>query len=187
MNIRKLFPIGLILVGVVFLGAGVYTITRGFDAKDEVKAELVAQDITTPEDASIPGVQVNSISTARSMADIIDRHAREASGGLTYSEMGRFAVDSADPAGTDDAEKAAVDANGRPLPNRVRDTAFQASALRTSLYSSIMAFEVSNLVTGLGLMIVVLGLAVGGLGVALAGLAIPAVSRKLHVEPVAAH
>lgn len=77
--------------------------------------------------------------------------------------------------------------DGRTLALDECDTAFQASSLRTSLYSSIMAFEVSNLVSGLGLMIVVFGLAVGGLGVALAGLAIPAVSRKLHVEPIAAH
>ena len=49
-----------------------------------------------------------------------------------------------------------------------------------------MAFNVADLVIGLGAMIVVLGLAVGGMGVALAGLAIPSFSRKLHVEPVAA-
>jgi hypothetical protein len=50
-----------------------------------------------------------------------------------------------------------------------------------------MAFEVANLVTGLGALIVVLGLAVGGVGVALAGLAIPALGRRVHVEPVAAY
>src|SRR5690606_18723157 len=132
------------------------------------------QNITTPGDASIPNARVDSVGTARSMAEIIDHHALDSTGGLTYSEMGRFAVDSGDPAGTDDPEQAAVDANGKPAPNGLRNTAFQAAALRTSLYSSVMAFEVSNLVTGLGLMIVVLGLAVGGLGVALAGLAIPA-------------
>ena len=76
--------------------------------------------------------------------------------------------------------------NGKPTPNPLRDTAFQASALRTSLYTSVMAFNLSDLVVGLGLMIVVLGLAVGGMGVALAGLAIPTFAQKLHVEPVAA-
>ena len=187
MNIRKLFPIGLMLLGVVFLGAGVYTVTRGFDARDQVRSELVAQNIVTPDDASIPGAQVNSIATAKSMADIIDKHALDSTGGLTYSEMGRFAVESGDPAGTNDPEAALKGADGKPAPNGLRNTAFQASALRTSLYSSVMAFEVANLVTGLGLMIVVLGLAVGGLGVALAGLAIPALARKVHVEPVAAH
>ena len=186
MNIRKLFPIALILLGVVFLGAGTYTVLRGFDAKDMVKSELLAQNITTPEDASIPNARVASIATARSMAEIIDHHALDSTGGLTYSEMGRFAVESGDPAGTNVEAEAATDATGKPLPNGLRNTAFQASALRTSLYSSIMAFEVANLVVGLGLMILVLGIAVGGLGVALAGLAIPTVARKVHVEPVAA-
>ena len=183
---KKLFPLMLIVLGVVFLGAGSYTVYRGFDAKDQVRDELVAQNITTTPDASIPNERVDSIATARSMAAIIDVHAREAAGGLTYSEMGRFMAANGDAAGTND-EAAAIKGNdGKPVPNPVRNTAFQASALRTSLYTSVMAFEVSNLVVGLGLMILVLGFAVGGLGVALGGLVIPSVGRKLHVDPVLA-
>ena len=47
-----------------------------------------------------------------------------------------------------------------------------------------MAFNVADLVVGLGAMIVVLGLAVGGIGVALGGLAIPSPARRIHVEPI---
>ena len=183
---KKLFPLMLIVLGVVFLGAGTYTVVRGFDAKDQVKHELIAQNITTPDDASIPGVRVDSVATARSMADIIDHHARESSGGLTYSEMGRFMAANGDPAGTSDEAAALLDDSGKPIANALRNTAFQASALRTSLYTSIMAFNVGDLVMGLGLMIAVTGLAVGGLGFALAGLAIPTLARKVHVEPIAA-
>jgi hypothetical protein len=184
--VKKLFPVMLIVLGVVFLAAGSYTVYRGFDAKDQVKEELVAQNITTPDDASIPGVQVNSISTARSMADIIDTHARESADGLTYAQLGRFMAANGDVAGTSNAEEALLDDQGNPVPNGLRNSAFQASALRTSLYTSVMAFEISNLVVGLGLMIVVLGFAVGGLGVALGGLVIPSLARKVHVDPVAA-
>ena len=184
---KKLFPLALMLLGIVFLGAGVYTVTRGLDAKDQVREELIAQDITTPEDASIPNARVDDVATARSMADIIRHHAEESTGGLTYSEMGRFMVEGGDPAGTDDPAEAVVGADGKPVANPLRNTAFQASSLRTSLYTSVMAFEVSNLVLGLGALIATLGLVVGGVGVALAGLAIPTFSRKLHVEPVAAH
>ena len=159
MNVKKAFPIALMLLGLVFVGAGAYTLSRGFDAKDQVKSELVAQNITTPDDATIPGVQVNSVATAKSMADIIEQHALDASGGLTYSEMDR-----------DD-------------PNR--QVAFQAASLRTSLYTSVMAFEVANLVLGLGLMIAVLGLVVGGVGLALAGLSIPAVAKRAHTPVLA--
>lgn len=187
MNVRKLFPISLILLGVVFLGAGVYTVGRGVDARDQVRDELVAQKITTPEDASIPNVRVDSVATARSMAEVIDKHALASTEGLTYSEMGRFLAKDGSVAGTSDPAAAVTDDKGSPVANPLRNVAFQAASLRTSLYASIMAFEVANLVTGLGAMIVVLGLAVGGTGVALAGLAIPAWSRRLHVEPVAAH
>jgi hypothetical protein len=185
-KVKKAFPIALMIIGLVFLAAGGYTISRGFDAKDQVKDELVAQNIVTPEDASIPGVQVDDPRSAKSMADIINTHALESTGGLTYSEMGRFANKEGTPVGTNDEAEAVKDATGRPVSNGLRNTALTAANLRTSLYTSVMAFNVADLVMGLGLMIIVLGVAVGGLGVALAGLAIPAFSRKLHVEPVAA-
>ena len=157
---KKAFPIGLILLGIVFVIAGSYTVFRGVDAKDLVRQELIAQRITTPEDASIPNTPVTDAATAKSMADIIDKHALESTGGKTYSEMDR-----------EDPKRA---------------TAFQASALRTSLYTSVMAFNVGDLVIGLGLMIAVLGVAVGGVGVALVGLVVPAFAKRVHVQPVAA-
>jgi Flp pilus assembly protein TadG len=184
---KKAFPIALMVFGLVFIGAGLYTANRGFDAKDQVRDELIAQNITTPDDASMPNARVDNPSTARSMADIIDVHARESSGGLTYAEMGRFVAKDGDPAGTSDEAQAVVGADGRPVANPMRNTAFQASALRTSLYTSVMAFNVADLVVGLGAMMLVLGLAVGGIGIALGGLAIPALGRRLHVDPVAAH
>lgn len=181
---KKAFPIGLMIIGLAFLVGGTYTVTRGFDARAQVRDELIAQDITTPDDASIPGVQVKDAATAQSMADIIGHHALEAGGGKTYAELGRYLTP--DGGNTSDETLALLDEDGNPVPNPIRDVAFQASALRTSLYTSVMAFNVSDLVIGLGLMIAVLGIAVGGMGVALGGLAIPALGRKLHVDPVAA-
>jgi hypothetical protein len=188
---KKAFPILLMVLGLVFLGAGTYTVYRGFDAKDQVKHELVAQDIQTTPDAQelvgiAPGLQVNSAHRAQKMAQIIDHHSLESSGGLTYSQMGRFAVAGGDPAGTNDEAAALKGADGKPIANPLRNTLFQASALRTSLYTSVMAFNVADLVVGLGLMILVLGFAVGGMGVALGGLAIPTLARKVHVDPLAA-
>ena len=181
---KKLFPILLVVVGLAFAVGGGYTIYRGFDARSEVKSELEAQNIVTPDDASIPGVVVNDVESAKSMAAIIDTHANETTGGLTYSELGRFMTPDGDPAGTSDPELAVLDASGNPVSNPARTTAFQASALRTSLFSSVMAFEISTLVIGLGLMLIVLGLAVAGVGVALAALVLPKLAHLLHVEPV---
>ena len=157
---KKAFPIALVVLGLVFAVAGVYTTVRGFDAKDQVRDELIAQNITTPEDARIPNARVDDATTARAMGDIIGVHALEATGGKTYAELDRE-----DPA---------------------RATAFNAAALRTSLYTSVMAFNLSDLVIGLGLMIAVLGVAIGGLGVALGGLVIPSLARWFHVSPAAA-
>jgi len=181
---KKAFPIALLILGLVFVGAGIYTTARGFQAKDEVRQALVAQNITTPEDASIPNVLVDDAATAHSMAEIIGVHVEEATGGETYAEMGRFLT----PDGRDTSDEAAAlkDDEGNPIANPLRNVAFQASALQTSLHTSHMAFNVADLVIGLGALIVVLGFAVGGIGVALGSLAIPSVARKLHVEPVAA-
>jgi hypothetical protein len=184
--VKKAFPIALMIVGLVFLAAGGYTIKRGLDAKDQVKSELLAQNITTPEDARVPNIPVNSASSAKVMADIINHHALDATGGLTYSEMGRFANKEGTPKGTDDAKAAALDATGKPVANNLRNTALTAANLRTSLYSSIMAFNVADLVMGLGLMIITLGFATAGLGVALGALSIPRLGYKLHVEPLVA-
>lgn len=181
---KKLFPIALMLVGLGFVAAGGYTVFRAFDAKDQVRQELIAQNITTPEDASIPNALVDDPATAKSMADIIDKHARDASGDRTYAELGRFmAKDGGD---TNVEAEAAVGADGRPVPNPIRNVAFQASALRTSLLTSVMAFNLTDLVLGIGLMMATLGLAVGGVGVALGGLAIPSLARRVHVDPLAA-
>lgn len=182
---KKAFPIILMAFGVVFLAAGAYTVVRGLDARDQVRQELLAQNIVTPDDATIPGVVVTDTASAKSMADIIEVHALESTGGLTYSEMGRFMVPGGDPAGTNVEAEAVIGEDGRPVPNPMRNVAFQASTLRTSLYTSVMAFEISTLVTGLGVLIAALGIAVGGTGVALGAMALPSLSRRFHVEPVA--
>jgi hypothetical protein len=157
---KKAFPIALMILGLVFVGAGIYTVNRGFDARDQVRNELIAQKITTPEDASIPNVKVTNAKTAIAMADIIEEHAMKSTGGRTYSEL------------------------DRQDPNR--QVAFNASALRTSLYTSAMAFNVADLVVGIGALLLALGVAIGGVGVALAGLVIPRLARRVHVEPVTA-
>ena len=183
-TLRKSFPVALIVIGLAFAIGGVYTVVRGFDARTEVRDQLLTQKITTPEDASIPNVRVADAATADSMANIIGVHSLEATGGKTYAELGRFLA--ADGGDTSDEALALKDSEGNPVPNPVRDVAFTAAALQTSLHTSHMAFNLSDLVVGLGLMIAVVGLAFTGVGVALAGLSIPAVARRVRVEPIAA-
>src|SRR5688500_20198420 len=113
---KKAFPILLIIFGAVFVAAGGYTVYRGFDARDQVRNELVAQNITTREDASIPNALVDDPATAKSMAEIINTHALESTGGLTYAEMGRFQskADPGEPAGPNDEAAALAGDGGQP-------------------------------------------------------------------------
>jgi hypothetical protein len=168
-RMRNLAWLTVALAGLVMIIGGAFALTQGLSARDQVRDKLVSQQIVTPEDASIPNETVDDEATAESMAEIIGKHAEESAGGLTYSQMGRFAsaADPTDPKGTNNADEAMKDARGNPSPNSARNTAFQASALQTSLYTSVMAFNVAKLVIGLGLAFIALGVGCWAVGVPL--------------------
>jgi hypothetical protein len=184
-NVRT-FPKLIIFLGVVFAIAGLITAGAGIYVRSFVVQQLTSQNIVTPDDATIPGAQVNSIATALSMADIIQHHAGARSNDLTYAEMGRFAVESGDPAGTSNPELAVKDANGNPVPNGARNTQLTAAGLVTSLSLSAMAIGVSYGAIALGLAFTLLGIAVAGLGYALLGLITPEVAERFGLQPVTA-
>ena len=128
--IRRFFWVIPVLFGIVFIGAGAYMVSEGRSAKDEVRSELVAEQITTSKDASIPNAPVNSVDTAQSQAAIITEHTRGQWG--PYSQIDR----------TD--------------PNRA--TYLDGVALRTALNLAVMGFKVSDLVIGMGAFLVAVGL-----------------------------
>lgn len=109
-----------------------------------VTSELDDQDIVTPEDACLPERDVRGPFTAWCQADIIEEHALEATGGKTFAELDR-----------DD-----------PL----RETAMQASFLRSSLYTSILAFGVAAMAAAMGVLFILIGLGMRDV--------------REHVEPV---
>lgn len=119
--------------GLAFLVAGPFAISQGASAKGKVRATLRAEHIVTAKDASMPGRLIDTAAEAESQADIIAKHAAEATGGKTYAQM------------------------GREDPKRV--VAFNGAALRTSLMTSVLAFGVSDLVIGIGAFITAVGLA----------------------------
>jgi hypothetical protein len=186
MKAVRLFPTLVIAIGIIFALGGLGTMGAGIYINNFVGAELAAQNITTPEDASIPNTPVTSIATALSMADIIQHHAADSSNGLTYAQMGRFAVEDGNPAGTNDAKAAKLDANGKPVANAARNTQLTASGLVTSLSLSAMAFGAAYGAIALGLGFLVLGIIVTGLGYALRGLITPTVAKRYGLQPVAA-
>jgi hypothetical protein len=98
-----------------------------------VQSELSGENITVSEDAaSNAGKDVNGPLTAYSEAQIIEKHALEASGGKTYAELDRE-----DP---------------------IRVTVMNGSFLRASLFTSVLAFGVSAMAMALGVVQVLLGI-----------------------------
>ena len=132
---KSLPSIVAMLLSLVLIGTGIVLVAQGFSAKSQVTDELAAEHITTPDDASIPGVPVNSAATAKAQADIIQHHVLGTTEGKTYAELDRE-----DPA---------------------RATYLSAVTLRTSLMSAYMAFKLADLVTGLGALFFALGLGGG--------------------------
>ena len=126
--------IGIIVmvVGVIFAVAGVVTY---FVVSDQ----LAAENITVSEDAArFAGQDVTGPFTAYAEAEVINKHALEATGGKTYAELDRE-----DPA---------------------RTTAMQASFLRASLFTSVVAFGVAAMATVLGILLVLIGWALRSTG-----------------------
>ena len=186
MNSLKLFPKIVMVIGVIFVVAGLVTAGGGFYVNSFVVDQLEAQNITTPGDATIPNAPVNDIATALSMADIIQHHAASSSDGLTYAEMGRFAAADGNPAGTSNRDEALLNEAGNPVANQARNTQLTAASLVTSLSLSAMAIGVSYGVIALGIGFAVLGIVIAGFGYALLGLITPEVAKRFGLQPVAA-
>jgi len=120
------------IVGIITLVAGVIMILAGAATWLQVTNELKDQRITVAEDASMyAGKQVAGPLTAYAEAEVIQKHALEATGGKTYAELDRE-----DP---------------------VREVAMTASFLRASLFSSVIAFGVAAMAIGLGVVNILLG------------------------------
>lgn len=99
-----------------------------------VQDQLSEANITVAEDAEfLAGDEVDGPFSAYAQADIIDKHALEATGGKTYAEL-----DQEDP---------------------LRDTAMNASFLRASLFTSVVAFGVALMAVGVGLALIMIGMA----------------------------
>jgi hypothetical protein len=183
-NKLQIFPRAVIVIGIAFVIAGLVAAGAGIFTQSFVGQQLAAQNITTPEDASIPNVPVNSIPTALSMADIIQHHAADSGGGFTYAQMGRFAVPDGSPAGTNNKDEALLDAAGNPVSNQARNTQLTAAGLVTSLSLSAMAIGLAYGAIALGLGFSLLGFVIAGLGYALLGLITPEVAERFGLKPI---
>jgi hypothetical protein len=172
---KRWLQYGGFAAGVVLIIFGAVAIAMGASGRSTVRDNLRQEQIVgtpdmTPaairaeakaaglENVSLPtcsvaGKAVDSGETARCFASYMRVHALEATGGLTYSQMPRFAT--ADGKGTSDAAKATKSANGQPLDNPVRAVWINETALGTALNMSYMAAQLAlfGIVVGIALLL----------------------------------
>jgi hypothetical protein len=182
---RKALEIGGLVAAAVLIAFGIGAIAMGVDGRSTVRDSLKLEQITGTPDmtaqaiaaeakaAGLTGVQLPTANLAgkpivtgqlaRDFASYMRIHALEASGGLTYSQMPRYAT--ADGKGTNDAAKA-LTAGGRPVDNAARQLWVTETALTTALNSSYMAEQVAlfGIVVGVALLLTGIGLGVLALG-----------------------
>ena len=125
------------VLGLVMIGTGAWFITKGFDAKADIEAALLREEVMTGQDASIPGVLVKDAATAQAQQDAIEAH--------TFGKWGPYS-------GLD-----------REDPNR--DVYLKGLTLRNSLNMAIMGFGVADLAIGTGALAILLGLGMTGLAI----------------------
>jgi hypothetical protein len=175
MTSRRILEWGGIVAGAILIAFGAVAIYMGVDGRSTVQDSLKQEQIYFG-DTSDPAVakyasqwageQLLTGNQARAFAKIMRMHALEASGDLTYAQMGRFQLASnpSDPKGTND-EAAAAKVNGQPVANAARNTWVTETALSTALNVSYMAEQlalfgivvgVALLLTGIGLLILAL-------------------------------
>ena len=194
---RRILEIGGIIAGTLMIAFGVGALVMSINARNTVKDEVTAEQIVGSADMNPAAIKVamteaglknvaaptctiadqpvENGSDARCFAQYMRIHALEASGGLTYSQMGRFlaAKDPSNPAGTSDETAAAKDASGAPVANAARNTWVTETALTTALNVSYMAQQIAlfGLIVGIALLLsgigfIILALIVLGAGAA---------------------
>jgi hypothetical protein len=121
-------------IAVIVLVMGAVMIVAGGVTWFMVQDQLSDARITVADDADfLAGDEVDGPFSAYAQAQVIEKHALEATNGKTYAELGRE-----DP---------------------LRQTAMSASFLRASLYTSVVAFGVAAMAVGLGIALILIALA----------------------------
>jgi hypothetical protein len=190
---RKALEIGGIVAAVVLIVFGVVAVVLGVNGRDTVTSSLTQENITgspdmtpsaiageakgagLPASTSLPTCNVanqaiDNGDRARCFASYMRIHALEATGGYTYSEMGRYEAKPNTPkselaagGGTENEKFAVADpATGLPADNGARNVWVTETALSTALNTSYMADRLSlfGIVIGIALLLTGIGFAV---------------------------
>lgn len=144
------------VLGVILLVFGILFIAAGGTTWGMVSSQLSDENITIPGDARwFAGEEVRGPLTAYAQADVINEHALAGTEGRTYAELGG-AMQDVEP-GTPEHEELQAQ----------RDSIMNASFLRASLFTSVLAYGVSALVIGLGAVFIVVAWGMRRIGFAI--------------------
>jgi F0F1-type ATP synthase membrane subunit c/vacuolar-type H+-ATPase subunit K len=185
---RKVFQIGGFVAAAVLIAFGIAAIMLGVNGRNTVSSSLKQEYIVGSPDmtpaaikveaakaglkvatltfptVAVAGQAIDNGTKALAFAGYMRIHTLEASGGLTYSQLPRYAT--ADGKGTNDVTKA-LTSSGRPVDNAARNLWVTETALTTALNTSYMASQTAlfGIVVGVALLLSGIGfaiLAVGG-------------------------
>ena len=128
--IAMVLGVGMIVIGSIFVFMGV-------DAKGEIQEALRKERVITSKDATLPGVLVEDVATARAQQDVIEDH--------TFGRFGPY--------------------SGMERDDPNRDVYIKGLTLRNALNLAIVGFSLGDLAIGLGAVTIVLGLITTGLAI----------------------
>jgi len=121
-------------IGLFAIIVGIIMILAGGTTYGMVTSQLRDENITVSDDAQfLGGKRVQDPLTAYAQAEVINKHALKATDGQTYAQL--------------------------PQDDPRRTTVMNASFLRASLFTSVVAFGVAILVFALGILFLLVGIA----------------------------
>jgi uncharacterized membrane protein YidH (DUF202 family) len=186
MTQKKLFEFGGYAAAVVLIAIGVVAVVMGVNGRNEVKTDVKREYIVGSPDmnksgilaeaqkaklpaaiiADLPtcdvaGKAIDSGARAKCFASYMRIHTFEATGGRTYSQMGRF-LDKNGKDTNDEAAAAKDPKTGQPVENGARNIWVTETALTNALNTSFFAQQVAlfGIIMGIALLLVGAGLGI---------------------------
>jgi hypothetical protein len=185
---RKVLEIGGLVAAVVLVAFGAGALIMSVQGQKTVNDSLKLEQITGTPDmtpagikaegtaaglknvtyptCSVAGQSIDNGTRARCFAQYMRIHTLEATGGVPYAMMPRYAT--ADGKGTNDATKALM-SKGQPVDNPARNLWVTETALTTALNSAYMASQMAlfGIVVGVAFLLTGIGFAILAIGGAL--------------------
>jgi hypothetical protein len=165
-SLPKILSLIVGVIGVLMVAVGITVFA--YSSHQLGNEQITVAAVTADDPGSLAGKPVAGPFTALAQINAIDHHMRAATGGKTYAQLGNVASTDGQTYSKDVTVAASTDGQahqaGDPLSAQdaatyaARSTAQQASFLQASLFVSVLAFGVSTLIIGLGVVVVLIAL-----------------------------